>query len=80
MVDGRWTIFFISFFFLSLFFEDVGDPRDLDADALIAKQMGSDESRMMDYKWVEGGNTRRGLNSQEFCPCIIRILVRNATN
>lgn len=48
MVDERF--FFISFFFLSLFFEDVGDPRDLDADALIAKQMGSDESRMMDYK------------------------------
>lgn len=53
MVDERF--FFISFFFLSLFFEDVGDSRDLDADALIAKQMGSDESRMMDYKWVEGG-------------------------
>lgn len=48
MVDERF--FFISFFFLSLFFEDVGDSRDLDADALIAKQMGSEESRMMDYK------------------------------
>lgn len=48
MVDERF--FFISFFFSLFFFEDVGDPWDLDADALIAKQMGSDESRMMDYK------------------------------
>lgn len=65
MVDGRWTIFFISFFFLSLFFEDVGDPRDLDADALIAKQMGSDESRMMDYKWVERGE---GIREEVWIP------------